>query len=367
MTSLHIGPASVAEGDGLFGAPGAVHLRPFGKRALLIAEWFILERFRPEWRALLRGHEVVEGMTSGPCTPAEADRLAALLPLPSGERVGVRGASPRVDFVLGLGGGRSLDLAKAVGRRLSIPVVTVPTSAATCAAWSALSAMYTRRGETLGYELLDRAPDLLLLDTRLVSKAPARLLASGMADGLAKYYEGMAFTRDGRAPGLPACVTVALSAARELYDTVWSLGPAAYADARGGRVTEPVRSIVRANIVLAGLVGGLGGEGCRAAAAHAINNGLTRVDSARRWLHGETVGLGILAQLHLEGKRGEADRLKRLFLRLGLPTRLRDVGVVPGSPAAHRVAAWACSPRETMRNMPRRITRPALLRSLSAL
>ena len=50
----------------------------------------------------------------------------------------------------------------------------------------------------------------------------------------------------------------------------------------------------------AGLIGGIGGEKCRTAAAHAIHNAITQIVSAHKTLHGEIVGVGILLQLRLE-------------------------------------------------------------------
>ena len=54
---------------------------------------------------------------------------------------------------------------------------------------------------------------------------------------------------------------------------------------------------------LAGLVGGIGGEKCRTAAAHAIHNAITQIITPNKFLHGEIVGVGLLLQLRLEELR----------------------------------------------------------------
>ena len=65
----------------------------------------------------------------------------------------------------------------------------MPLSAATCAGWTALSNIYSTDGAFERDVALQRCPDLLVFDHSLVRQAPARTLASGIADALAKWYE----------------------------------------------------------------------------------------------------------------------------------------------------------------------------------
>ena len=62
------------------------------------------------------------------------------------------------EVIVAVGGGKALDTGKAVGAHCSLPVVTVPTIAATCAAVTPLSVMYNNKGEFAGNLFLDDCP-----------------------------------------------------------------------------------------------------------------------------------------------------------------------------------------------------------------
>ncbi|KAG2962283.1 hypothetical protein PC120_g27696, partial [Phytophthora cactorum] len=94
-----------------------------------------------------------------------------------------------VDLIIGVGGGRVLDLSKAVAEQANLPIVTVPTIAATCAAWSALTVLYDEQGQAAGYRPLRRSPNLILADSCILASAPKQYLAAGIGDTLVKWHE----------------------------------------------------------------------------------------------------------------------------------------------------------------------------------
>ncbi|MFX3839228.1 iron-containing alcohol dehydrogenase, partial [Streptococcus suis] len=57
---------------------------------------------------------------------------------------------------------------------------------------SALSVIYSEEGAFERYIFYKKNPDLVLVDTAIICQAPPRLLASGIADGLATWVEARA-------------------------------------------------------------------------------------------------------------------------------------------------------------------------------
>lgn len=230
------------------------------------------------------------------------------------------------DCIIGVGGGKALDTAKLLAYQCQLPVVTLPTSPATCAAWTALSNIYSDAG-AFQYDVpLERAPDLLVLDYNLLQTAPQRLLVSGIGDALAKWYEASASSGQATA----TLTIAAVQQARVLRDILLQKSVAALQSPGG----EDWREVVDATVLLAGVSGGLGGANCRTVAAHAVHNGLTHLKGSRVTWHGEKVAYGILVQLRLEemvqGSQLAASARQQLltfYNEVGLPQTLENLGL----------------------------------------
>lgn len=231
----------------------------------------------------------------------------------------------QADLIIGVGGGKALDTAKLLAHQCQLPVVTIPTSAATCAAWTALSNVYSDRGAFLYDVSLSRCPDLLILDYELIKSAPNRTLIAGIGDALAKWYEASVSSGDSE----QTLVIAAVQQARVLRDILLQKSAAALKEP-GSSVWQEV---VEATVLLAGVIGGLGGAQCRTVAAHAVHNALTHLP-IHSSIHGEKVAYGILVQLRLEeliqGNQlavAARQQLLKFYAETGLPQTLGDLGL----------------------------------------
>lgn len=253
--------------------------------------------------------------------------------------------------VVGAGGGKALDTARAAGAALGLPVVCCPTLASSDAPTSAVSVVYTPEGDFEKYLFHARNPDLVLVDTVIIARAPARFLVAGMGDALATWFEADTVHRAAKANQVGGSITIAAMALAELcYRTLQQDGVAALAAVRAQAVTPALERVIEANTLLSGL----GFESGGLAVAHAVHNGLTAVAETHQYLHGEKVAFGTLVQLVLEGRSAPiVDEVLDFCLSVGLPVCLADLGITQLSPVqAQQIAEIAVAPGETAHNEP---------------
>lgn len=285
------------------------------------------------------GAKVVYETFNGECSQKEIDRVV--------EAFKASGCS----VVVGIGGGKIHDTAKAAAYYAGAPVVIVPTIASTDAPCSALSVIYTDEGVFERYLFLPANPTVVLVDTDIVAAAPARLLVSGMGDALATYFEARACQASGASNCVGGKVTLAaMSLARLCYETLLADGLKARLAVERHVCTKAVENVIEANTYLSGV----GFESGGLAGAHAIHNGLTAIPEPHSLYHGEKVAFGTLVQLVLENAPlEELEEVLEFCTEVGLPTTLADLGVEnPTQEQLMEVAKLACADADTLHNMP---------------
>ena len=157
------------------------------------------------------------------------------------ERLTKIGKDKKADVVIGLGGGKTIDTAKAVGDALGIAVVVAPTTASTDAPTSALSVIYSDDGVFEGYKFYTKNPDLVLVDSKVIVNAPVFLLASGMGDAMATFVETRASLKRNSNTMAGGKATLAGQAiAEKAEEVLFDQGIAAYRAAKQGLVTPQV-------------------------------------------------------------------------------------------------------------------------------
>lgn len=238
------------------------------------------------------------------------------------------------DGIIGVGGGKIMDLVKAIAALRKAPVFTVPTSAATCAAFAPLSVIYNDEGRQMGIRFHDDEVSAVFVDLEVIAKAPARLLAAGMADAMAKTCEYSSTHASLKYGDIDTAKYCGYCLSKSADEILLSCGAQAYRDALEGKVTQALEDAVLATIAIIGVVSGMCGytnkPGGRFAIAHGFNEiirGRWEKDP-RKFLHGELVAVGILAQLYVNGmEEGYIASVRDFYRSIHVPTTLTELGL----------------------------------------
>ncbi|MEG0136929.1 MAG: glycerol dehydrogenase [Cetobacterium sp.] len=316
----------------------------FGKNNLIIADSFVTSIVKEpiENSKGSKDTKVSFNLFNGECSKNEINRIVKIV------------NEHNYDCIVGVGGGKTLDTAKAVSFYTKKPVVIMPTIASTDAPTSALSVIYTDDGAFEEYLMLPKNPDIVMIDTEIVSNAPTRLLVSGVGDALSTYYEAkVCFDAKAIAMSGGQSTLAALALAKLCRDTLLAEAYEAKISSDLKLVNEALEHIIEANTYLSGI----GFESSGLAAAHAIHNGLTVLPETHHMFHGEKVAFGTISQLILQNEIEEAKKIITFCKKIGLPTTLEELGIKDNiREKVKEVSIASCAPGETIHNFPYKIT-----------
>lgn len=343
MLKIIKSPAQYVQSAGALGELGTYYSQLGSKGAYVLADPFIAENYKDEILDGLKDCKTTFEVFHGECSMNEVNRNIDII------------KNYDCDVIIGIGGGKTLDTAKAIAYYKNIPVMIVPTIASTDAPCSALTVLYTDNGEFDKYLSLKANPNMVIMDTDVIVKAPVRLLVAGMGDALATYFEAKA-SSDSNATtivgGKPSKTGLAL--AELCFNTLMEDGYKAKLAAEKQVCTEAVENIIEANTYLSGI----GFESGGLAAAHAIHNGFTVLEECHHMYHGEKVAFGTIVQLVLENRPlEEIEEIIVFCMEVGLPTTLADIGAGKTTPERLMEVAIASTVEgETIHNLVKPVT-----------
>ena len=353
ILSLTIAPACVLRGQNALGRSADAIAR-LGKRPLIVGGSNSLATAQSYLQPIVEHQQLQSAQLAygNDCSEVSLERLREAA------------SNHQADFIIGVGGGKALDAAKLLAHQCQIPIVTIPTSAATCAAWTALSNIYSEQGAFQYDVTLARCPDLLILDYGLIQTAPQRTLVAGIGDAIAKWYE--ASVSSGHSE--QTLIISAVQQARILRDILFQKSAIALKEPG----SETWQEVTDAVVLLAGVIGGIGGAQCRTVAAHAVHNGLTHLLASHGTLHGEKVAYGILVQLRLEEMlqnnqlaASARQQLLKFYGEIGLPQTLDTLGLRDITITELQGAAEiACNPNSDIHRLPFKVVPEQLMAAM---
>ena len=311
-------------------------IRLLGTKSLILASPTVVKSILPRYSVR---EELKESLVicefNGECSEKEIERVCSLI------------QNEKIDVIVGMGGGKTIDTAKISADKTGIPVIVVPTIASTDAPCSGCAVVYTLNGvfDYVYYQKMN--PQVVLVDTKIISCAPSRFLVSGMGDALATWFEARSCERTNSENACGGYSTLTgLSIARLCYDTLLKYGISARIANENNIVTPAFNHIVEANILLSGI----GFESSGLGAAHAIHNGLTSLEQTHGLYHGEKVAFGVLTSLHLtDNDPCENETVYQFCESVRLPTTFRELNIKnAGYDDLMKVAVATCRPEESI-------------------
>jgi len=353
MARVMITPSKVVLGKGELSNIGS-YIRPYGQSALLVAHQEDKDRVLDilDKSAIENDISFIYAKFLGECSETAIKSIEE------------ETRDLEYGCVIGLGGGKGIDTAKIISDKKNIPMISVPTIAATDAPCSALAIVYNDEHIIIGGRPLKRNPALVLIDTEIIAKAPERFLISGMGDAYPTFFEARACRRANVQVNGGQSTLCAFSLAELCLKTLLEKGEQALIACKNNVVTPALEDIIEVNIVMSGI----GFESVGVAAAHGLLGPL-EVLGASKALHGEIVAFGTLVQLVLENAPvDEIITTINFYRKVGLPLHLSDLGIHSVLPEKLQEAAnlAVTEPDALIHNMPFKVSKDSVAAAILA-
>jgi len=234
----------------------------------------------------------------------------------SQELLRVEDALDGIDFLVGVGGGRPIDLAKQAGFNKNIPFVSIPTAASHDGFGSARSSI-RQAGRKTSMQAIP--PIAVVADTTIISRAPSRLLAAGVGDIVSNQTAVLDWRLDGqKADYSEYAAALSEMAAQLVEDGIEKVASG---------TEEGVRLVVKA-LISSGVAMSIAGTSRPASGGeHKFSHWLD-ANSDNPALHGEQCGLGSIVTMYLHG--GDWEKIRDTLKTVNAPINSKGLGMDDG-------------------------------------
>ncbi|MEU5388767.1 iron-containing alcohol dehydrogenase family protein [Kitasatospora cineracea] len=219
------------------------------------------------------------------------------------------------DALVGLGGGKIIDVAKYAAARVGLPVVAVATNLAHDGICSPVSTLDNDAGRgSYGVP----GPIGIVVDLDVIAKAPQRFVAAGIGDAVSNISACADWELSHAVTGEPVdglAVAMARSAGENLLR-------------HPGTLEDPdLLTTLAEALVLSGIAMNIAGSTRPSSGAcHEISHALDVLYPKRSAQHGEQVGLGAAFACHLRGERELSGLIVERLRFHGLPVTADQIG-----------------------------------------
>jgi len=230
----------------------------------------------------------------------------------------------KIEIMMGVGGGSVIDITKLAAYELNKPFISVPTSAAHDGIASPRASLKHSKGSV---SKTAESPLAILADTKVIMKAPYRMLASGCADVISNMSAVMDWELAHRLKGeefSSHAAVLAKTAAQLLLDNADDIRPDS---------EESAWLAVKAMIVSGVAMSVAGNTRPASGSEHMFSHMLDHLGPGimlkgkkyKRPMHGEQCGIGAIMMVYLHG--GDWEKIRDSLKRIGAPTKSEEIGI----------------------------------------
>jgi Glycerol dehydrogenase and related enzymes len=233
-------------------------------------------------------------------------------------------------MLLSVGGGSKIDIGKMVSMKLSVPMVSVPTSASHDGIASGRASLKADDGPVS----IDAAvPMAVVADTKVLVRSPYRLLAAGCADVMSNITALMDWDFARRIRN------------EEFSSSAYSLSKySADAIIENSKLIRPGMEesiwVSIKPIIVSGLSMSIAGSSRPTSGAEHMFSHALDIDHPGKALHGEQCGVGAIMMMYLHG--GDWQVIRNTLKNIGAPTTAKELGlkdddIINAMTKAHKV------------------------------
>jgi len=230
------------------------------------------------------------------------------------ERISELAKKERASFLIGAGGGRSIDIAKLASFSCKIPFVSLPTSASHDGISSPFGSV---RGLDRPYSIVAKPPIAIVADTDLISRAPRKLLISGCGDLISKKTAvkdwELSYIRNGEYFGRYSANLALLSANMIMED----------AGVISSLSSEGISVVVEA-LISSGVAAGIAGSSRPCSGSEHLFSHAMDIVAPGKGMHGEKCGIGTIMMAKLHGL--DYAEIRKALKVISCPVKATEIG-----------------------------------------
>ncbi len=251
---------------------------------------------------------------------ASSERDAELLSVSGGKKEAAENLEKSMDsdnaaVVVGVGGGKTIDIAKYAAYRANSEFVSMPTVLSHDGIASSRVSMPSS-GKVASMDAV--APMAIIMDTEIIASAPYRFLAAGCGDIIGKNTSVLDWQlayRLGKEDISEYACALTMMSAKIIRESVEVIRTAS---------EDGVRMVAKA-LMGSGVSMSIAGSSRPASGSeHLFSHALDCI-APEAALHGEQVGLGTIMMMYLHG--GDWESIRDCLIRVGAPVTAEEIGI----------------------------------------